>query len=443
MFLVISEFPMSGGAIGGVLGVVVFFLIILFLKSLLKVTHPDKLLVVTGRKRSQGTKKFGFSVERGSTMIVPYFQSVNNLDLRILPINVRVEGVNSANGITLGADATACVCIDEDNEAMLYSAVERLMGKDTEELTEQVSQTLIGNFRGALNKATPLEAIGMDESADMDEELSDKEKAQGERALFRNALLEDINSDISSFGMRVVSVSLQKIWDTSNYIANLAQKTIAHKRQQVEIEEAKLIARAEEAESDANKRISVARSRADEQIVAAREKLQMFEKESKASINKTTYQAEQKIATAKNRVQTDIEALNNELIKLQNESDILLKEKAKKEAAIILSEGDEASAKLIEGAKNKILTQKVELLSEAGDIGNIVLFVKQQLPNLYKAYKSYATNFKIDSYVAMDSQKGFSGVVNRGPQAFVDFLRHFEDATNVRVKDFINLQDKN
>ena len=50
--------------------------------------------------------------------------------------------------------------------------------------------------------------------------------------------------------MKVVSVSLQKIWDTSNYIANLAQKTLAQKRQDVEIEESRLRAHAAQAESD-------------------------------------------------------------------------------------------------------------------------------------------------------------------------------------------------
>lgn len=99
-------------------------------------------------------------------MVAPYFQQTGFLDLGVIPINVRVEGVNSANGITVGADATACVCIDDDNEALLYSAVERLMGKGREQIKEQIQQTLVGNFRGALNKATPLQAIGMDEVQD-------------------------------------------------------------------------------------------------------------------------------------------------------------------------------------------------------------------------------------------------------------------------------------
>ena len=113
----------AGGVIGGVLGVVGFFLLLAILKAIIKAELPDKILVVTGRKKVKDGKTFGFSVERGRTVKVPYLQSVNDLDLEVLPINVRVEGVNSANGITVGADATACVCIDDDDEGMLYSAV--------------------------------------------------------------------------------------------------------------------------------------------------------------------------------------------------------------------------------------------------------------------------------------------------------------------------------
>jgi len=150
----------SGNAmIYATMGIAAFFVFLAILKGIIKVNLPDRLLVITGRKRTRNGKTFGFSVERGRTVKIPYLQSVDFLDLGILPINVRVEGVNSANGITVGADATACVCIDDDDEAMLYSAVERLMGKNRDEIQSQIQQTLVGNFRGALNKATPLQGL--------------------------------------------------------------------------------------------------------------------------------------------------------------------------------------------------------------------------------------------------------------------------------------------
>lgn len=430
----------GGGALGGVLGIVAFFVMIAFLRSIIKVELPDTLMVVTGRKRVQGGKTFGFSVERGRTIMVPYFQSVQHLDLGVFPINVRVEGVNSANGITVGADATACVCIDDDDEGMLYAAVERLMGKDRAQIHDQIQQTLVGNFRGALNKATPLEAIGMTEIIDDDDDqIAEAAQAieHGERAQFRQELLRDINSDLSSFGMKVVSVSLQKIWDTSNYIANLAQKTLAGKRQEVEIEETRLRANAEKAESDAERILKLAKSKADEQIIVAREKLEIYRRESVAQIEQARLEADHGIEEATNRGEREVQAQLIQLQKLQNQSKVTLKAEAEQQAAQILSEGEQESVNLVEGTRNDLLRQKVEMLAKSGQAGTSVLFIQQQLPRLFEAYKKHAEGMSVDSFVVMDDDSGFNGAVNRGPAAFVDFLLQFKRALGVDVRSFV------
>ena len=392
-----------GWLVSGLTGIGVFFLLIILLKAFITVSFPNKIMVITGRKTKKAGREFGFTVERGRTTRIPFFHRVNFLDLGMLPINVRVEGVNSANGITVGADATACVCIDDDNEAMLYSAVERLMGKSREEIREQIQQTLIGNFRGALNKATPLQAIGMEELPDdKAEDLEDIEDddspptdaaqvpvtapaegispAEGDRAHFRNELLKDINSDLSSFGMKVVSVSLQKIWDTSNYIANLAQKTLAEKRQEVEIQEARLRSRAEKTESDANRRIKVASSTADEKIVAAQEKREKFRRESAAAIEQARLEADNGIQEALNKGERAIQELTVELNKLKNQSTVILQSTAKQQAAEIVASGEQEAVNLLEATRNDLLKQKVELLSSTGEAGKGILFIQQQLP---------------------------------------------------------------
>jgi hypothetical protein len=429
----------GGGIVGGIAGVVFFFLLIAFFKAIIRVALPDQILVVNGRRRVRDGKRFGFSVERGRTMKVPYLQSVNTLDVGVIPINVRVEGVNSANGITVGADATACVCIDDDNEALLFSAVERLMGKDRQQIHDQIRQTLIGNFRGALNKATPLQAIGMEESwkEEADGQAPAEERDQGERAQFRAELLTDINSDLSSFGMKVVSVSLQKIWDTSNYIANLAQKTLAQKRQEVEIEEARLRALAEQAESDSQRRMEVARSQADEKILAAREKLEVFRRESTAQIEQGRLEADSSIAEALNRGERDVQEQLVVLQRLKNQTGVTLEATAKQMAAETLAEGEKESVGLREETRNQILKQKVEMISKAGRAGRAILFIQQQLPNLFEAFRKNAEGMNVDSLVIMENDKGFNGAVNRGPAAFADFLKQFERALGIDVRDIL------
>ncbi|HUX22227.1 MAG TPA: SPFH domain-containing protein [Spirochaetia bacterium] len=438
---VLQSIFQSGGAgvIGGLIGVAVFFVLLSVLKSIIKVTQSDQILVITGRKRVHSGRTFGFSVERGRALKVPYFQSVQKLDIGVYPINVRVDGVNSANGISVGADATACVCIDDDDEGMLYSAVERLMGKDRDQIQAQIQQTLVGNFRGALNKATPLQAIGMAESHE--EELADEDASraidQGERAQFRRELLKDIDADLSSFGMRVVSVSLQKIWDSSNYIANLAQKTLAQKRQEVEIEEARLRAIADKAESDAGRRTTVAKNQADEKILTAQETLEVYRRESQGAIERARLEADHSIEEAQNRGESLVQEQLVELQKLKNQTGVTLRAQADESAAEIIAAGEQESVGIVEATRNDLLAQKVELLRSSGQAGKLVVFMQQQLPHLFEAFKKYAVGMEVDSLVMMDDEKGFSGAVNRGPAAFADFLRLFSSALGVDIKDFL------
>jgi uncharacterized membrane protein YqiK len=422
-----------GGPFWGIAAVVVFILFVIVLKIIIKVTLPDHIIVVNGRKVKKAGRKFGFKVERGRTNVTPYIEDAQYLNLGIMPINVRVEGVNSANGITVGADATACVCIDDDNEAMLYQAVERLLGKTRREIQEQIQQTLVGNFRGALNKTTPLQAIGMAEIHDTDDDYNPE---SSDRAIFRNELLKDIDSDLSSFGMKVVSVSLQKIWDTSNYIANLAQKSLATKRQEVEIQEAKLNAKAEKEESDANRRMIVAKNEADEKIIAARQKLEMYRRESSAQIQQATLEAKNATMEATNKGMRAIQEKKVELRKLENVSDIILEADAKEKAAELIAAGEGEAVSTREDVKNKILKQKMQLLEKSGNTGKMILFL-QKLHHLFEAYEKYAKGLNVDSLVIMDDKKGFNGAVNRGPSAFVDFLQHFDNGLGINVKDLL------
>jgi len=433
-----DAFSNLGALLGGGLGVLAFFVLLGILKGLIKVAPPDKLLVVTGRKTLRDGKAFGFAVERGRTFALPYFQSVGSLDLGVLPVNVKVEGVNSANGISMGADATACVCIDDEDEGMLYSAVERLMGKAPEQIREQVQQTLVGNFRGALNKATPLQAIGMEDegAAQSSTALGERPLAiapSGERAQFRAELVKDIDSDLHSFGMKVVSVSLQKIWDGSSYIANLAQKTLAEKRRQVEVEESRLRAIASQAESDSRRRIQVATSAADEKIVEARQELEVFRREAQGAVQEATLTATQSVEEAKNKgeslVQTELVALRE----LKNKSGTTLEASAREEAARIVAAGDREAVGIREGARNEVLKAKVELLARFGDDAASVLFLQQELPGLLEAWKAaQAGSGKLDSIVVMD--EGISGAVNRGPRAFGEFLSAFQAAFGIDVR---------
>lgn len=444
---------LEGGMVGGVLALILFAIILVLLRSLVRVCPSDHILVVTGGTETEvGGRKYGFRLQKGGwTLVIPFIQTAQAIDLTILPINVRVEGVNSANGINVGADATACVCVDDMNETLLYSAVQQLLGKSRKQIQDQIQQTMIGNFRAALNKTTPLQAIGMEESADIGAEgvgatiglatgaapILAPADAEGERATFRKVLLEDCQQDLSAFGMQVVSVSLQRIWDTSNYIANLANKTLSYKRQEVEIEEARLRARAERAESDANRRMSVAESGANERILVAQQEVELFRRQRDAEIRRAKLEADSAVAQARNAGQRQVEEIKVELQKLKNQSEVTLAADTHRQAAEILATGQAEAVQIVQQARNDLLQQKVDLLAKNGDTGKIALFITQ-LPKLFEAYQAHAATQQVENLLVLNEEDGFNAAVNRGPAAMVDFLARLEEGFGVSVKGLLS-----
>ena len=457
------------GVAGGVLAIIIFLILIAVLRTLIRVCPSNHILVVTGGTETvvEG-KKYGFRLQKGGwTFVVPFVQSVQFLDITIIPINVQVDNVNSANGITVGSDATACVCIDDTDKVLLYSAVQQLLGKSRAQIQEQIQQTMIGNFRATLNKTTPLQAIGMVESVESieqerqnensnaqsqsssEESAADGDQAKddahtsesrqtrdGERAIFRRLLLEDCREDLSAFGMNVVSVSLQRIWDTSNYIANLANKTLSRKRQEVEIEESRLKAQAERAESDSKRRMLVAENRATEKILQARQEVELFRRQRDANIHRAKLEADSAIVKARSTGQRRIEENSAELQELKNSSEVIVEAEAKRRAAEILAGGEAKAVEIVQQTQNGLLQQKVDLLKNTGDTGKIALFITQ-LPHLFDAYRTHAQSLKVDNLLVLNEQDGFNRAVNRGPAAFVDFLRCFEQGLGISVKELI------
>ena len=308
------------------------------------------------------------------------------------------------------------------------------MGKSQAEIQEQIQQTLVGNFRGALNKTTPLEAIGM--PGEDAQDYSQTTEEESERAHFRHELLRDADQDLSAFGMRVVSVSLQKIWDNSNYIANLAARTLSRKRQEVEIEEARLRGDAGRTESDAQRRQVVATSTANETILKAQQELEVFRQQCDADIQQAQLEADSAVALAQNTAQQQIQQIMVELRRLKNQSDVTLEAEARKTAQDFLAEGQGKAVQTVQEAHNRLLRKKTEIVSNAGGLGQTVLFVQQTLPAFSADFLSNAKGLGADKLITLE-EHGFTGLINRGPEVLVDFLRLLKDAYGVSVKDLI------
>ena len=107
--------------------------------------------------------------------------------------------------------------------------------------------------------------------------------------------------------------------------------------------------------------------------------------------------------------------------------------------AEILAQGAAKATEIVQGTKNELLQRRARLLSEAGDYGKIELFMSQ-LPHLFSAFQEHAKALTVDSLLVMGEDSGFNEAVNRGPRALVDFLRYFEQAFGINVRDFLTAE---
>ncbi len=237
--------------------------------------------------------------------------------------------------------------------------------------------------------------------------------------------------------MEVVSVSLQRIWDDSNYIANLANKTLSRKRQEVEIEEARLRARAEQAESDAGRRMLVAENAANERILAKQQEVELYRRQCEAEVRRAKLEADSGIAQAANGGQRLVQEVRGDLQVLKNRSEVTLAAEAQRRCAEVLAGGQSQAVEIVQRARNALLQQKVDLLQRTGDKGKIALFITQ-LPSLFQAYQSHAQKLSVDEYLVLSEDDGFNNAVNRGPAAMVDFMQRLEEGFGISVKQLLS-----
>ena len=204
----------------------------------------------------------------------------------------------------------------------------------------------------------------------------------------------------------------------------------------MEIEEARLKAQAERAESDAKRRETVAENTANEKIIAAQQELEVLRRTAEAEVEQSRLEADSAVERAESEGERSVQEIAVELRKLKNVSDVTLEADTKRQAAEILASGQNQAVQIVESTQNDLLEQKALLVAEA-DVGRIALFVQQQLPGLFAAYERYAREMAIDNVVIMDDDRGMNGLLNRGPEAFVDFLHKFEEGFGISVKELM------
>ena len=197
-----------------IIGIVCVVVIIVLLCMGYVKAPPDMAYIISGIR-----KKAKIVIGKASVR-VPFFERLDKLNLRLIPIDVKTSNaVPTADYININVDATVNVKISNE-PGKIHLAAENFLNRNTEYIAGVAREVLEGNVREIVGKMR------------LEEMVSDRQK-------FAQLVKENAEPDLAAMGLDIISFNVQNFVDGNDVIENLGIDNI------VKIKKAAAIARAE------------------------------------------------------------------------------------------------------------------------------------------------------------------------------------------------------
>jgi flotillin len=340
-----------------VIVVVVLIALMLISRNYIKVS-PNQAAVISGRRRklADGTMVGYRQVRGGATLVVPFLEKVEYLNLNVLTVPLSTSRAYTVQGVPVSVKAVANVKIKGDDES-LRAAAERFLGMPAQEYQQLVFQTLEGHLRAILGTLTV-------------------EEINNDRQSFAQKLTTEAAGDLEKMGIGLDALTIQEISDEEGYLDALGKRRTAEVKRDAEIGEA-------EAKRDSKIKASVAMQEGEKVRLAT--EAQIAESTRETEIKRAKYEAEieKERATAKQagplsdakakqevvaeevriekvRTQEQISVQEQEVLRREKELEatVVKKAEAERRAAILKAQGEQEAAILAaEGRKQAQIAQ--------------------------------------------------------------------------------------
>lgn len=299
---------MTAPAIGGL--VVVVLIVLLFVIGYVK-APPDMAFIISGIK-----KKSKVVIGKASIRI-PFFERLDKLNLRLIPIDVKTSNaVPTADYININVDATVNIKISNETEKLRLAA-ENFLNKNPEYIASVAREVLEGNVREIVGKMR------------LEEMVSDRQK-------FANLVKENAEPDLAAMGLDIISFNVQNFVDSNEVIENLGIDNI------VKIKKSAAIARAESerdikvAQAAADKDANDAQVQAETEIAKKQNELAIKKSEllQEADTKKAMADAAYQIQQEEQRKTIEVSTANADIARQEREIELKQNEIAVKERTL-------------------------------------------------------------------------------------------------------------
>ena len=294
-----------------IIAIVVIAIIVIFLAVGYVKAPPDMAFIISGIK-----KKSKIVIGKAAIRI-PFFERLDKLNLRLIPIDVKTSNaVPTADYININVEATVNVKISNEPEKLRLAA-ENFLNKNTEYIAGVAREVLEGNVREIVGKMK------------LEEMVSDRQK-------FATLVKENAEPDLAAMGLDIISFNVQNFVDGNEVIENLGIDNI------VKIKKAAAIARAESerdikvAQAAADKESNDAAVAAQTEIAKKQNELAIkrSELQQEADTKKAMADAAYEIQKEEQRKTIEVTTANADIAKQEREIELKQKEVAVKEQAL-------------------------------------------------------------------------------------------------------------
>jgi len=343
-------------------GIIAILVIVAFIKTNLRICHPNEILVFSGRKRrlEDGTEVGYRIIKGGRGLRVPILESATRLPLNIIPIDLELTGALTNGLIPINIQAMANVKLAGSEQEGLSNALERFLEKNISDISQVAKENIEGSLRGVLAALTP-------------------EEANSNRLAFSERVAEEARADLMRLGLVLDTFKIKHISDEQGYLEAVGRRKNAEVRRDARITEATAEADARLVAAEAKKKGNVAEAVAGISIAEAENELRVKTADLASQANAS--EARAKVAGDIARISEEqmLEEQRVKMNKSKYEAEMVVPARAEKEAKELRAVGD--AARIAEDGR--ATAEAVRLLREQWEKDDTrELFLIQQLPGI-------------------------------------------------------------
>ena len=407
------------------LGIFATILLVWFLNSCLCICKPNEVVVLSGRKRkTKSGQEIGYRVITGGRSIrIPILETIKRIDVRTMPVTVKVTNAYAKGGTPLNIQAIANVKISS-NPTVVGNAIERFLDQNRSEIVRVARETLEGNLRGVVATLTP-------------EELNEN------RLQFSERIASDVSIDLKKLGLQLDTLKIQNISDDVDYLDSLGRRQIAIVIKNAEIAESNALSEAEQIEAQCVEKAEVAKTQdsviiQDKQNELRKVKAEL-EQQARSEEERTLAAAQEARAKAEQKLQ----AVRAQLERLRLQAEKVLPAEAEQSAQKLRAKGE--AAVLQENAEAYALVNQMlaRVWQETGKDAK-ELFLIQQLETVLQEAIKIPGRLKLDKVNVIDNGDGKSlaSLVNVHPEIVAKFLNSVNDTVGIDIIGTLNPQQE-